>query len=83
MGRAYDFAFRPIVGEPVVGDGGPCDERPVAVELCSASADPAHGDAFYRSFLLCPEHRIQLERYDARLIARGMTSRFKPLGGQG
>ena len=77
MGRAYDYAYRPIVGDPTVGDGGPCDERPVGVELCAASADPTRGDALYRSFLLCPEHRTQLERYDARLRAEGRASRFR------
>ena len=77
MGRAYDYAYRSIVGDPTVGDGGPCDARPASVELCAASADPTKGDALYRSFLLCPEHRTQLARYDARLRAEGRASRFR------
>ena len=77
MGRAYDYAYRPIVGDPTVGDGGPCDARPASVELCAASADPTKGDALYRSFLLCPEHRSQLERVDLSLRATGRPSRFR------
>lgn len=77
MGRAFDYAYRPIVGDPTVGDGGPCDDRPIEVELCSAGDDPASGPASFRRFLLCPEHRIQLERYDARLRLEGRPSRFR------
>lgn len=77
MGRAYDYSFRPLTGEPRVGDGGPCDERPRAMELYSAHADPSSPKALPRSFLLCPEHAGQLARYDAELTARGLPSRFK------
>lgn len=78
MGRAYDFAFRPWVGDPEVGSGGPCDERPVRVDLCEAHADPASSSVLWRGFLLCPEHRGQLDRYDAKVVATGRASRFRP-----
>jgi hypothetical protein len=78
MGRAYDYSFRPWVGEPAVGDGGPCDERPTSMELYGARTDPSSPSAAVRAFLLCPEHASQLARYDAQLVAKGMPSRFKP-----
>lgn len=77
MGRAYDFAYRPLVGEPRVGDGGPCDTRPTSMELYSSSADPTSPSASTRPFLLCVEHADQLARYDAELARRGIPSRFK------
>lgn len=82
MGAAYDFALRPIVGEPEPGSGGPCDDRPHRVEACAASADPRGADAAWRAFLLCPEHEAQLRRIDGRLSERGIASRFRgPMAG--
>lgn len=82
MGRAYDFAFRPIVGDPDTGAGGPCDDRPHRVELYAAGADPRSPDAEWRGFLLCPEHEDQLRRYDQRLPARGTSTRFRAPNGR-
>ena len=67
MGRAYDFAYRPVLGEPGADFGGPCDDRPTTVELCSAEVDPASPSVTWRSFALCPEHEAQLRRNDGRL----------------
>ena len=75
MGRAYDFAFRPVLGEPEVGSGGPCNDRPHPVELVAATADARSPTAAYRAFSLCPEHETQLRRHDARMPA---GSRFRP-----
>lgn len=77
MGKAYDFAFRPHLGEPATGDGGPCDDRPSSIELFGAFSDPASPGAGSRMFLLCPEHRTQLARYDRALSANGVPSRFR------
>jgi len=77
MGRAYDFAFRPVLGEPDLGSGGPCDDRPHAVELYAATADPRSASAPWRSFSLCPEHEDQLRRHDARVPT---GSRFRSPG---
>jgi hypothetical protein len=77
MGKAYDFSFRPVVGEPDPGSGGGCDERPHRVELYSATANPASADAPWRSFGLCAEHEGQLRQYDGRQVARGTASRFR------
>lgn len=74
MGKAYDFAFRPVLGEPDVGDGGPCDDRPHPVDLVSAQSDPRSPAAAWRTFSLCPEHETQLRRYDRRVAA---GSRFR------
>jgi len=82
MGRAYDFAFRPTLGDPAEEDGGPCDDRPHRVELYAASAGPATADAVWRAFSVCPEHESQLRRYDARLNERGIRPRFRaPVAG--
>jgi hypothetical protein len=78
MGRAYDFAFRPVIGDADTGAGGPCDDRPHRGELYAAAADPAAPSAAWQSFSLCPEHETQLRSYDARLVARGLPSRFRP-----
>ncbi len=78
MGSAYDFAFRPLVGDADAGAGGTCDDRPHRVELYSAGADPGSPTAEWRSFSLCPEHEDQLRRYDARLPPKGVPSRFRP-----
>jgi hypothetical protein len=82
MGRAYDFSFRPVLGEPEVGSGGPCDDDPRPVELLAATADARAPSAAYRAFSLCPEHESQLRRHDARMPA---GSRFRsaaaPAGG--
>lgn len=84
MGAAYDFALRPLVGDPDVGSGGPCDDRPHPVELCSAQVDPRGPTVAWRSFSLCPEHETQLRRHDARLATRGLGSRFRrPADGAG
>ena len=78
MGRAFDFAFRPLVGDPRPGDGGPCDDRPTRWELVGADADLSSSGPTARPFLLCPEHAHQLQRYDAEIVARGLPSRFHP-----
>lgn len=77
MGAAYDFAFRPALGEPELGSGGPCDDRPHRVELLSAEARAADPQAPWRSFSLCPEHEAQLRRHDARMT---VGSRFRIAG---
>jgi hypothetical protein len=74
MGKAYDFAFRPVLGEPELGSGGPCDDRPRPVELFAAEADPRSASAAWRTFALCPEHEEQLRRHDRRLAG---GSRFR------
>ncbi|MEM0128828.1 MAG: hypothetical protein QXG65_01495 [Thermoplasmata archaeon] len=78
MGRAYDFAYRPILGDPGPGTGGPCDDRPTSTVLLAASADPSRPDPPRRSFLLCPEHRDQLARMDLTLRERGIAPRRVP-----
>ncbi|MGA9840618.1 MAG: hypothetical protein WBF81_05435 [Thermoplasmata archaeon] len=82
MGKAYDFSFRPQLGDADTGAGGPCDDRPHRVELYAAATDPTSPNAEWQSFSLCPEHEDQLRRYDARLPARGVSTRFRP-GGKG
>ena len=78
MGAAYDYALRPLLGDPEAGSGGPCDDRPHRVEACAAANDPRGPDVAWRSFLLCPEHETQLRRFDQRLAGRGVPSRFRP-----
>ncbi len=75
MGKAYDYAFRPVLGEPEVGSGGPCDDHPRPVELLAAASPTTGGDGAWRRFSLCPEHEAQLRRHDARMPA---GSRFRP-----
>ena len=77
MGRAYDFAYRPILGEPAPEDGGGCDDRPNPVELCASGADPKSPSADWQAFSVCPEHETQLRRYDVRLRERGVAPRFR------
>jgi hypothetical protein len=77
MGKAYDFAFRPVLGDPELGSGGPCDDRPRGVELFAADADPRSASAAWRTFSLCPEHEAQLRRHDARLPN---GTRFRAVG---
>lgn len=67
MGRAYDYAYRPVLGEPAADSGGPCDDRPRLVELCSATADPGSAATTWRGFSLCPEHETQLRQGDPRM----------------
>jgi hypothetical protein len=81
MGRAYDFAFRPVVGDPLPEDGGGCDDRPHRVELYAASADRSAPGADWQAFSVCPEHETQLRRYDDRLRERGLPPRFRAGGG--
>jgi hypothetical protein len=64
MGAAYDFAYRPRIGDPGPGFGGPCDTRPHAVGVCSAASDPGQPDAAWRSYRLCEEHEAQLRRIE-------------------
>jgi hypothetical protein len=78
MGRAYDFAFRPHIGDADTGAGGPCDDRPHPVDLYSATTDPGSPTAVWQTFSLCPEHEEQLRKYDARLPSKGISSRFRP-----
>jgi hypothetical protein len=78
MGKAYDFSFRPTIGDADAASGGPCDDRPHRVEMYSSGADPAKGDAEWRAFSLCPEHEHQLRTYDDRLRTRGTPTRFRP-----
>ncbi|HXQ48689.1 MAG TPA: hypothetical protein VN842_02780 [Thermoplasmata archaeon] len=77
MGRAYDYSFRPVVGDPDVGSGGGCDEMPHRVEMFAAGTDPTSATAEWQPFGLCAEHESQLRGYDARVRARGMGSRFR------
>jgi hypothetical protein len=77
MGKAYDFAYRPTLGDADTGAGGPCDDRPRRVEMYGATADPHSTAAEWRSFSLCPEHESQLRMYDGRLGPRGVSSRFR------
>ena len=60
MGAAYDFGFRPVVGDPVPGSGGPCDDRPHRVTLFAALTDVVSPSAEWRTFSLCPVHELQL-----------------------
>ncbi len=74
MGKAYDYALRPLLGDPEVGSGGPCDDRPHPVELAAATADVRAPAVSWRSFSLCPEHEEQLRRHDRRVTT---GSRFR------
>jgi len=67
MGRAYDFAFRPVLGDADADTGGPCDDYPRPVELRAAQADARVASAEFRTFALCPEHEAQLRRHDGRV----------------
>lgn len=78
MGIAYDYSFRPLVGDPDAASGGGCDARPHRVELYSAAADPRTAPHEWRPFSLCDEHEGQLRQYDARLRGEGRASRFRP-----
>lgn len=77
MGRAYDYAYRPIVGDPETGDGGGCDDRTHRIELFGADADRTKADSAWLAFEVCPEHETQLRRYDQRLAARSIAPRFR------
>ncbi|HTZ61115.1 MAG TPA: hypothetical protein VMC82_00475 [Thermoplasmata archaeon] len=77
MGKAYDFSFRSVLGDPEAGFGGPCDDRPRKVDLYSATADPRAPAPEWRIFELCPEHEDQLRRIDASMQAKGIPSRFR------
>ncbi|MGI0071051.1 MAG: hypothetical protein ACRECT_03140 [Thermoplasmata archaeon] len=77
MGKAYDFSFRPRLGDPETGSGGPCDDHPHRVDLYSATADAGSVAAEWQPFSLCPEHEEQLHRFDARFAAIGSASRFR------
>ena len=81
MGAAYDFGFRPLVGDSAPGSGGPCDDRPRPVDLFSARSDVRSAAAEWRTFSLCPEHEDQLRQHDARLRATGRPSRFRDATG--
>ncbi len=76
MGAAYDFAFRPVLGPPEPGFGGPCDDRPHAVKLYGTSEPGAERTP--RTFALCPEHEDQLRRMDAKAAGPTEGSRFPP-----
>ena len=77
MGRAYDFAYRPALGDPAPEDGGGCDDRPRRVELYRSGADPNAPSPDWRAFSVCPEHESQLRRYDERLLQQGLRPRFR------
>ncbi|HTT72587.1 MAG TPA: hypothetical protein VMG99_00335 [Thermoplasmata archaeon] len=78
MGRAYDFAYRPVIGDPGPGLGGGCDTRPHRVDLCSAASDPGAGSVVWGTFALCDEHEGQLRTVDReRWAPRGSASRFR------
>ncbi|HYA57025.1 MAG TPA: hypothetical protein VEH57_00945 [Thermoplasmata archaeon] len=77
MGRAYDFAFRPVIGDADLGSGGPCDDRPHPVDLWAARADPRSPSAEWQRFSLCPEHETQLRHHERRLGEAGVSSRFR------
>ncbi len=77
MGKAYDFSFRTFLGDPDPGTGGACDDRPHRVEMFSATAEPDAPGAEWRVFSLCPEHEDQLRRFDERLRAQGVATRFR------
>ena len=81
MGSAYDFAYRPTVGDPETGDGGGCDDRSHRIELYAAEADRSLSDATWRAFSVCPEHESQLRRYDERLQRQGIPPRFRAVTG--
>jgi len=81
MGLAYDYAYRPIVGDPAAEDGGGCDDRPHRLELFAADADPARASADWRAFSVCPEHESQLRHYDTVLLERGVAPRFRASAG--
>jgi len=82
MGRAYDFAFRPALGDPPVGMGGPCDDRPARIDLLAADADKSSPAAVFRSFFVCPEHVTQLRRMDGQM-PQGSRFRSDPAGPPG
>jgi hypothetical protein len=78
MGRAYDFAFRPTVGDPGPGFGGGCDTRPHRVELFSAAAEPADPQAAWQPFQVCEEHEEQLRTVDRGIVQKDRRpSRFR------
>jgi hypothetical protein len=81
MGKAYDFSFRPKIGDADTGAGGPCDDRPHPVELYSAATDATSSEAEWQVFSLCPEHEDQLRRYDDRLRPMGISTRFRSRAG--
>jgi len=80
MGRAYDFAYRPAVGDPSPEDGGGCDDHPHRVELYRSGVDPGGSEADWQVFSVCPEHESQLRRYDDLLGQRGIAPRFRSGG---
>jgi hypothetical protein len=77
MGKAYDYSFRPVVGDPDTGTGGGCDERPHRVELYAALTNPTVDPTQWRPFGLCAEHESQLRASDAKVQTRGLPSRFR------
>jgi len=79
MGKAYDFAFRPVLGEPELGSGGPCDDRPHPVDLRAATAGSGSSPEIWRTFSLCPEHESQLRNHDRR-VPGGSRFRAAPGG---
>jgi hypothetical protein len=79
MGKAYDYSFRPVLGDPDPGAGGGCDERPLRVEMYAASAQFPADALVWRAFGLCAEHESQLRRFDGVFQARGPPSRFRAI----
>ncbi|HLM90915.1 MAG TPA: hypothetical protein VK424_02530 [Thermoplasmata archaeon] len=77
LGMAYDYSFRPTLGDPDPSYGGGCDERPHRVELYSAQTDPRSATAEWQPFGLCDEHEGQLRQSDVRQTAQGTPSRFR------
>lgn len=81
LGRAYDYAFRPALGDPGPGSGGPCDDRPHPVQLRAADGREDAAATGWRSFSLCPEHEGQLRQYDARMPDGSRFRDAAPVGG--
>ena len=83
LARAYDFGFRPLLGDPGGALGGPCDDRPHPVEVYAAGSDPDAREAAWTAFALCPEHEAQLREIDRRLSERSVRSRLRLRGATG
>ncbi len=77
LGRAYDYAYRPSLGEPNIDAAGGCDDRPAAIDLFSGNADLRSSNPSWSTFSVCPGHQGELLRYDRLLTDQGLPSRLK------